>query len=110
MLNLCGFVHQEGDIVNVDVSAFYKGYHGDLNETYLVGNCDEASKNLVSAAYQVVFLYCLRHAALPLRTLRCSTRHALNIFEQSRLHNDNHPVRMLHLHLLSTKHHDVARR
>lgn len=43
---------QEGDIVNVDVTAFYKGYHGDLNETYLVGNVDEGSKKLVFAAHQ----------------------------------------------------------
>lgn len=51
--NVLWVMHQEGDIVNVDVSALYKGYHGDLNETYLVGNCDEASRKLVSAAYQV---------------------------------------------------------
>lgn len=43
---------QEGDIINVDVSAMYKGYHGDLNETYLVGNADEKTKTLVSSAYQ----------------------------------------------------------
>ena len=23
---------QEGDIVNIDISAFHRGYHGDLNE------------------------------------------------------------------------------
>jgi len=28
---------QEGDIVNVDVTAFIGGYHGDLNETFCVG-------------------------------------------------------------------------
>ena len=37
----------DGDIVNVDVTAFYKGYHGDLNETFTVGNCDPASKKLI---------------------------------------------------------------
>lgn len=35
---------QEGDIVNVDVSVFYNGFHGDVNETYCVGECDEESK------------------------------------------------------------------
>ena len=28
---------QEGDIVNIDVSVYYNGYHADLNETYFVG-------------------------------------------------------------------------
>lgn len=28
---------QDGDIVNVDVTAFIGGYHGDLNETFCVG-------------------------------------------------------------------------
>ena len=44
---------EDGDIVNVDVSAYYKGYHGDLNETYVVGNVDEASKKLIKAAHDV---------------------------------------------------------
>ncbi|XP_042050409.1 methionine aminopeptidase 1A-like [Salvia splendens] len=34
-------------IVNVDVSVYYKGVHADLNETFFVGNVDEASKRLV---------------------------------------------------------------
>jgi len=37
----------EGDIVNLDVSLYYKGMHADLNETYCVGECDEKSKYLV---------------------------------------------------------------
>ncbi|KAL3143379.1 Microtubule-associated protein 1A [Trebouxia sp. C0009 RCD-2024] len=42
---------QDGDIVNVDVTAYYKGYHGDLNETYVVGQVDDASKKLIRCAY-----------------------------------------------------------
>ena len=38
---------QNGDIVNVDVTAYHKGYHGDLNETYVVGEVDEESKRLI---------------------------------------------------------------
>jgi methionyl aminopeptidase len=34
-------VLKDGDIVNIDVSVYYKGFHGDLNETFLVGNVDE---------------------------------------------------------------------
>lgn len=44
---------QSGDIVNVDVTAYFGGYHGDLNETYVVGEVDAASKKLVQVAYQV---------------------------------------------------------
>ncbi|KAI0062292.1 methionine aminopeptidase [Artomyces pyxidatus] len=38
---------QEGDIVNLDVSLFHDGFHGDLNETYPVGQIDEDSKKLI---------------------------------------------------------------
>jgi len=38
---------KDGDIVNIDVSAYHGGFHGDLNETYLVGNVDDAGRNLV---------------------------------------------------------------
>ncbi|XP_045614457.2 methionine aminopeptidase 1D, mitochondrial isoform X1 [Procambarus clarkii] len=40
----------DGDIVSVDVTVFYNGYHGDCCETYLIGNVDEAGRHLVEAA------------------------------------------------------------
>jgi methionyl aminopeptidase len=40
---------REGDIVNVDVTAFIEGVHGDTNATFLVGDVDEDSKDLVRA-------------------------------------------------------------
>ncbi|MHA6759509.1 type I methionyl aminopeptidase [Streptacidiphilus sp. PAMC 29251] len=40
-------VLQDGDIVNLDVTAFIHGVHGDLNATYLVGDVDEESRLLV---------------------------------------------------------------
>jgi len=42
---------QDGDIVNIDVTTYTKGYHGDLNETFFVGDCDKDSKRLVKTAY-----------------------------------------------------------
>lgn len=33
--------------MNVDVTVYLNGYHGDLNETYVVGNVDDASKRLI---------------------------------------------------------------
>lgn len=41
---------KDGDIVNLDVSCYYNGFHADLNETYLVGNVDERGKQLVQCA------------------------------------------------------------
>jgi len=38
---------KDGDIVNIDVTLYYEGYHGDVNHTYLVGNVDENKKNLI---------------------------------------------------------------
>ncbi|XP_060218873.1 methionine aminopeptidase 1A [Lycium barbarum] len=43
---------EDGDIVNVDVTVYYKGVHGDLNETFFVGNVDEASQRLVQCTYE----------------------------------------------------------
>lgn len=40
----------DGDIVNVDVTVFYRGFHGDVSETFLVGDVDEAGRHLVAVA------------------------------------------------------------
>ncbi len=37
----------DGDIVNVDVTAFIEGVHGDTSATFLVGDVDEESAQLV---------------------------------------------------------------
>ncbi|XP_057310115.1 methionine aminopeptidase 1-like [Hydractinia symbiolongicarpus] len=42
---------QEGDIVNLDVTCYYDGFHGDLNETLFVGKVDDDTKLLVETAY-----------------------------------------------------------
>ncbi|MGH3471523.1 MAG: type I methionyl aminopeptidase [Nocardioidaceae bacterium] len=38
---------EEGDICNVDITAFLDGVHGDTNATFLVGDVDEGSRLLV---------------------------------------------------------------
>ncbi|CBN77637.1 conserved unknown protein [Ectocarpus siliculosus] len=43
---------KDGDIVNVDVTAYFGGFHGDLNETFMVGKVDEESAGLVETAYR----------------------------------------------------------
>jgi len=46
---------EEGDIVNLDVSVFYAGYHADLNETFFIGECDEDAHRVVKTAYNALF-------------------------------------------------------
>ncbi len=38
---------EDGDIVNIDITAFIDGVHGDTDATYLVGHVDEESRLLV---------------------------------------------------------------
>ena len=38
---------RDGDIVNIDVTAFVEGVHGDTDATYLVGEIDDESRLLV---------------------------------------------------------------
>ena len=42
---------QEGDILNCDISVFKNGFHGDLNESFLIGKCSKSSRDLVTATY-----------------------------------------------------------
>jgi methionyl aminopeptidase len=44
----------EGDIVNLDISVYYNGYHADLNETFFVGSVDSESKALVQCAFNAL--------------------------------------------------------
>ncbi len=37
----------EGDIINIDVTIFHDGVHGDTNATFLVGEVDDESRRLV---------------------------------------------------------------
>ncbi len=40
-------VVEDGDIVNIDITAFLNGVHGDTNATFLAGDVDEESRLLV---------------------------------------------------------------
>lgn len=41
----------DGDIINIDVTVFYDGVHGDNSCTFLVGDVDEHSRKLVTETY-----------------------------------------------------------
>ena len=41
----------DGDIVNIDVTAIVNGWHGDTSRMFYVGNTSVKGKNLVEATY-----------------------------------------------------------
>ena len=43
---------EDGDLCNVDVTVFHNGFHGDLNETFFVGNVADKHKKLVQVTYE----------------------------------------------------------
>ena len=42
---------KEGDIVNVDVTAFKNGWHGDTSRTFKIGNVSVKAEKLIKATY-----------------------------------------------------------
>ena len=44
----------EGDVVNVDVTAFIEVVHGDTNATFVVGEVDDASRDLIRITRQAM--------------------------------------------------------
>jgi methionyl aminopeptidase len=46
----------EGDIVNIDVTSYVDGVHGDTNATFAVGTIDDESKRLVTVTRQCLEL------------------------------------------------------
>ena len=45
-------VIEDGDIVNVDITAYYQGMHGDTNYTFTAGDVDEESRLLIERTYE----------------------------------------------------------
>jgi len=45
---------KDGDIINVDITVFLDGVHGDSSRTFLVGNVDEAGRLLVEATREAL--------------------------------------------------------
>jgi methionyl aminopeptidase len=45
---------RDGDIVNIDITAYIGGVHGDTDATYLVGEVDEASRLLVERTHEAM--------------------------------------------------------
>lgn len=47
-------VLQEGDIVNIDITAFKNGFHGDSNQTFMVGEVRPEIKVLVERTHEAM--------------------------------------------------------
>ncbi|THV43250.1 type I methionyl aminopeptidase [Glycomyces buryatensis] len=45
-------VVQDGDIVNIDITAFIGGVHGDCNATFLAGNVSQEARDLVERTWK----------------------------------------------------------
>lgn len=43
---------EEGDIISIDIGAFYKGYHGDSAKTHPVGKISKEDEHLIAATRQ----------------------------------------------------------
>ncbi len=43
---------REGDIVNLDITTFLDGFHGDTSKTFLIGKVSRAARDLVQTCYE----------------------------------------------------------
>jgi len=50
-----GYVLKEGDIVSIDVGAFYKGFHGDCAATFACGAVSAEAQKLIEVTKQSFF-------------------------------------------------------
>ncbi len=46
---------QDGDIINIDVTPFFNGYHGDSSRTFLVGDVDPVARKLVEVTEKALW-------------------------------------------------------
>lgn len=47
---------RSGDIVNVDCTTIVDGWYGDASETFLVGDCSAAARELVQSAFEALWV------------------------------------------------------
>ena len=60
-------VLQDGDILNIDITAYIDGFHGDSNQTFLIGNVAPEVRDLVDRTHEAMMRGI--NAALPGRQL-----------------------------------------
>lgn len=42
---------RDGDIINLDITVYLDGYHGDCSEMFVAGECDEKARDLLQTTY-----------------------------------------------------------
>jgi len=47
---------KDGDIVNLDITTYFEGFHGDTSKTFCVGKCSRAVRDLVNATDEALWL------------------------------------------------------
>ena len=75
-----GYILKEGDIVSVDVGAFYQGFHGDCAATYACGAISTEAQKLIDVTKQS-FFEGIRFAKKGARVLDIS--HAIQTYVES---------------------------
>ena len=45
---------EDGDVLNLDITVYKDGYHGDLNETFIVGKGSDSDLKLVKTAFEAL--------------------------------------------------------
>nr|GMD58653.1 methionine aminopeptidase 1D, chloroplastic/mitochondrial [Ipomoea batatas] len=53
---------EDGDIINIDVTVYLNGYHGDTSATFFVGDVDEEARNLVQETMVEGAWFSIRHS------------------------------------------------
>ena len=85
---------RDGDIVNIDITAFIDGVHGDTNATFLVGDVDEESRLLVErtreATIRAIKAVAPGRADQRRRSRHRVVRQALRLRRGARLHRARH--------------------
>ena len=75
-----GYILKEGDIVSIDVGAFYKGFHGDCAATFPCGNISAEAQKLINVT-QESFYEGIRYATQGHRVSDIS--HAIQTYVES---------------------------
>lgn len=72
---------REGDLVSIDVGAYFQGFHGDCAATYVAGTCSEEEQKLIQVTRDS-FFEALRYARVGYRVSDIS--HAVQAYCESR--------------------------
>ena len=78
---------REGDIVNLDITVFKDGYHADLNETFMIGKCDESAEKLGMYSLFAKYIFVFNILSI-VRTAYESLAAAQQVFQPGSLYRE----------------------